>query len=142
MTVNQLSIFIENRSGTLVTVLQVLKQAGIQIIASTIADTADYGIYRIICSKPLHALQELKQAGVAVALSPVYALTLDDRPGCAADVVRLFSEECISLTYIYTFLFKGKGILIFRTDDAEKARQLILDNQLPFIAEEDLEQWV
>ena len=50
MTIPQLSIFIENRSGTLITVLEVLKQAGIQIIASTIADTAEYGIYRLICN--------------------------------------------------------------------------------------------
>ena len=55
MTINQLSIFIENRSGTLIKVLQVLKQAGIQIVASTIADTAEYGIYRLICSEPLRA---------------------------------------------------------------------------------------
>ena len=60
MTINQLSIFIENRSGTLIKVLDVLKQAGIQIIASTIADTAEYGIYRLICSEPTRAYEELK----------------------------------------------------------------------------------
>ena len=65
MTIHQLSIFIENRSGTLVKVLQVLKQAQIQIIASTIADTAEYGIYRLICSEPIRAYEELKKAGVA-----------------------------------------------------------------------------
>ena len=53
MTIHQLSIFIENRSGTLIKVLEALKEAKIQIIASTIADTAEYGIYRLICSEPL-----------------------------------------------------------------------------------------
>ena len=53
MTIQQLSIFIENKAGTLLTVLQTLKSAGIQLIASTIADTVDYGIYRIICSEPM-----------------------------------------------------------------------------------------
>ena len=81
MTIHQLSIFIENRSGTLVKVLQVLKQAQIQIIASTIADTAEYGIYRLICSEPIRAYEELKKAGVAVALSDVVALELDNEPG-------------------------------------------------------------
>ena len=77
MTINQLSIFIENRSGTLIKVLEVLKQSGIQIIASTIADTAEYGIYRLICSEPLRAFEELKKAGVAVAQSDVFAIELD-----------------------------------------------------------------
>ena len=85
MTIHQLSIFIENRSGTLIKVLEVLKEAKIQIVASTIADTAEYGIYRIICSEPARACEALKAAGVAVALSEVFAIQLDNRPGCAAD---------------------------------------------------------
>lgn len=138
MTINQLSIFIENRSGTLVKVLDILKQSGIQIIASTIADTAEYGIYRLICSEPSRAYQELKNAGVAVALSDVFALELDNEPGKAADAVRIISDADISITYMYTFLWGGKGILIFRTDQTEKAREVILLNQLSFIDETDL----
>lgn len=122
MTINQLSIFIENRAGTLVKVLDILKQSSIQIVASTIADTAEYGIYRLICSEPARAYQELKSAGVAVALSDVFALELDNEPGCAADAIRSISDAGIGITYMYTFLLNGKGILIFRTEDTEKAR--------------------
>ena len=138
MTINQLSIFIENRSGTLIKVLEVLKQSGIQIIASTIADTAEYGIYRLICSEPLRACDELKKAGVAVALSDVFAIELDNEPGRAADAVETFSKAGISIAYLYSFLLNGKGILIFRTDDAEKTRETIMQNNLKFIAENDL----
>ena len=138
MTINQLSIFIENRSGTLIKVLEVLKQSGIQIVASTIADTAEYGIYRLICSEPLRALEELKKAGVAVALSDVFAIELDNQPGRAADAIEIFSKAGISITYMYSFLFNGKGILIFRTDNSEQARESIMQNNLKFIAEEDL----
>ena len=138
MTIPQLSIFIENRSGTLIKVLEVLKQANIQIIASTIADTAEYGIYRIICSEPTRACEELKKAGVAVALSDVFALELDDEPGRAADAVATFSEAGISIAYMYTFLLRGKGILVFRTDNADLARETIIQNNLKFIAEQNL----
>lgn len=138
MTINQLSIFIENRAGTLIKVLDILKQSNIQIVASTIADTAEYGIYRLICSEPSRAYQELKNAGVAVALSDVFALELDDEPGCAADAIRSISDAGIGITYMYTFLFNGKGILIFRTEDTEKARETIILNNLKFIAEKDL----
>lgn len=138
MTINQLSIFIENRAGTLVKVLDILKQSSIQIVASTIADTAEYGIYRLICSEPARAYQELKNAGVAVALSDVFALELDNEPGCAADAIRSISDAGIGITYMYTFLLNGKGILIFRTEDTEKARETIILNNLKFIAEKDL----
>ncbi len=138
MTIHQLSIFIENRSGTLVKVLQVLKQAQIQIIASTIADTAEYGIYRLICSEPLRAYEELQKAGVAVALSDVVALELDNTPGRAADAIEAFSKAGISIAYMYTFLLAGKGILIFRTDNADEAKNVILTNGLKFVEEKDL----
>ena len=142
MTINQLSIFIENRSGTLIKVLEVLKQSGIQIIASTIADTAEYGIYRLICSEPKRAFDELKKAGVAVAQSDVFALELDNEPGRAADAVETFSKAGISITYMYSFLLGGKGILIFRTDNAEQARDTIIKGGLKYIAEEDLSKFV
>jgi hypothetical protein len=138
MTIHQLSIFIENRSGTLIKVLDALKQAGIQIIASTIADTAEYGIYRLICSEPMRACDELKNAGVAVALSEVFALELDNEPGRAADAVKMFSQADISITYMYSFLLRGKGILIFRTDNNESAAQVIKANNLKSIGEEAL----
>uniref|UniRef100_A0AB33IU49 ACT domain-containing protein n=1 Tax=Prevotella sp. GTC17254 TaxID=3236794 RepID=A0AB33IU49_9BACT len=138
MTINQLSIFIENKAGTLVQVLKLLKEAEIQLIASTIADTVEYGICRIICSEPLKAYKMLKDHGVSVALSDVFALELDNKPGCAADAIEIFAQENVGLTYLYSFLLNGKGVLIFRTDNAEKAKEIIILNKLAFIAEKDL----
>lgn len=138
MTVHQLSVFIENKSGTLLKVLKSLKEEGIQLIASTIADTADYGICRIICSEPTRAYEVLKEAGVAVSLCEVFAIQLDDEPGRAADAIEVFSSEGISIAYLYSFLLNGKGVLIFRTDNADKARQVIIDNNLSVIPEKDL----
>ena len=141
MTIPQLSIFIENRSGTLIKVLDALKEAKIQIVASTIADTAEYGIYRLICSEPMHACEELKKANVAVALSEVFAIEIDDQPGRAAEAVKVFSEAGISITYMYSFLLRGKGVLIFRTDDKEAAVTVIKDNNLKSIDEAALAKW-
>ena len=142
MTVNQLSVFIENKSGTLVTVLKSLKEEGIQLIASTIADTAEYGILRIICSEPERAYSVLKNAGVAVSLCEVFAISLDDVPGRAADAIELFAREGISIAYLYSFLLGGKGVLIFRTDNYEKAKAVILDNSLAYIKEKDLSELI
>ena len=138
MTVHQLSVFLENKSGTLVKVLKLLKDEGVQLIASTIADTAEYGICRIICSEPDRAYSVLKNAGVAVSLCEVFALELDDIPGRAADAIEIFSKENISIAYLYSFLLNGKGVLIFRTDNAERARDVIQTSGLRYIAEKDL----
>ena len=136
MTIQQLSVFIENKSGTLQKVLNLLKEAGIQLIASTIADTVEYGIYRIICSEPKRAYETLKEAGISVALSDVFAITLDNQPG--ADAITIFSEAQIGITYLYSFLLGNKGILIFRTDNPDRAREVIILNNLSFVAEKDL----
>lgn len=142
MTIHQLSIFIENKSGTLVKVLKLLKQENIQLIASTIADTAEYGICRIICSEPVRAFNVLKSAGVAVTLTEVFALQLDDVPGRAADAIEIFSNEGISIAYLYSFLLGGKGVLIFRTDNADKAREVIVRNNLRVVPEKDLSELI
>lgn len=138
MTIHQLSVFIENKKGALLQVFEILKGAGIQLISTTIADTEEYGILRILCSEPSKAFRVLKEAGVAVALSDVFAIQIDNVVGEAADVVDLFSKENIGLTYLYSFLINGKGILIFRTDDNEKTEKVIILNKLDFIAEKDL----
>ncbi len=135
MTVHQLSVFVENKSGTLLQVLELLKEANIQLIASTISDTVEYGIYRIICSEPMRAYETLKQAGISANLSEVFAIMLDNRPGRAADAIRSFSEAGIGISYLYSFLLSGKGILVFRTDNPELARKVILEKKLDFIEE-------
>ncbi len=138
MTIRQLSIFIENQSGTVQKVLELMKQSRIQIMACTIADTAEYGIFRIICSEPDRACRELKEAGVAVAISDVFAIELDNQPGGAADVVAIFSEAGIGITYMYAFLLDGRGIMIFRTDKEAEAQDVIRRAGLRVVTERDL----
>lgn len=130
MNIKQLSVFIENKSGALLRVFELLKEANIQLVATTIADTMDYGICRIICNEPQRAYDMLKEAGVSVAVNDVFAVELDNRPGSAADAISLFAKEGIDLTYLYTFLFQGKGILIFRTNDRPRAQEIIEKNGL------------
>lgn len=137
MTIKQLSIFIENKGGTLIEVLDLLSKANIQIIASTIADTKDYGIYRVLCSQAAQAYLILKEAGINVQLSDVFALSIDDQPGCAADAVSRISDAGVSILYLYSFLWKSKGVLVFRTDESEKAKEAIMLNKMKFLTEED-----
>jgi hypothetical protein len=138
MTIRQLSIFIENQSGTLQKVLELMRKSGIQIIACTIADTAEYGIFRIICAEADRACKELKEAGVAVAISDVFAIELNNQPGGAADVVGTFSAAGIGITYMYAFLLDGRGILILKTDQAAETEDVIRSRGLRCLSEADL----
>ena len=137
MTVKQLSIFIENKGGTLIKVLDLLSNAGIQIIASTVADTQDYGIYRVLCDAPAKAYLILKEAGINVQLSDVFALSIDDQPGRAAQAVNAISDAQVSILYMYSFLWQGKGVLVFRADPAEKAKEIIMLKKMTFLTEEN-----
>lgn len=139
MTLHQLSVFIENKSGTLLKVLELLKKAEIQLIASTISDTVEYGIYRIICSDPEKAFSTLKEHGITASVSEVFAITLDNYPGRAADAIKTLTDEGIGISYLYSFLLGGKGILVFRTDDTEKTREVIIKNNISHIEEENLD---
>lgn len=137
MTIKQLSIFIENKGGTLIKVLDLLSKANIQIIASTVADTKDYGIYRVLCDNPSQAYIILKEAGINVQLADVIALSIDDEPGRAANAIKGLSDAGISILYMYSFLWRGKGVLVFRTDPAEKAKETIMLKKLTFLTEVD-----
>ena len=130
MTIKQLSIFIENKSGTLIKVLDMLSKAGIQIIASTVADTQEYGIFRVICDNPAKAYLLLKEEGINLQLTDVFALYVDDKPGAAAETLKILSNAGIAISYIYTFLLNGQGVLVFRTSDMDKTNEVITLNKL------------
>ena len=140
MTIKQLSIFIENKGGTLIRVLELLGKNNIQILASTIADTKDYGIYRVICDDPMRAYLLLKEEGVNIQLTDVNAIYVENVSGEAARVMKLFSDSNIHIVYMYSFLLKGRGVLIFRTSDPSKTNEIITINKLQFVFEDDLKQ--
>ena len=137
MTIKQLSIFIENKSGTLIKVLDILSKGGIQIIASTVADTQDYGIYRVLCNHPTQAFLMLREAGINVQLTDVIALSIDDEPGRAAQAVSTLSAAGVSILYMYSFLWKGKGVLILRTNPVEKTQEVITIHKMSLLTEID-----
>lgn len=136
--IHQLSVFIENKSGTLLQILELLKSAGIQLVATNIVDTMDYGICRIIATQPQLACTILQEAGMSASLNEVFAVQLDNHPGSAADAIAAFAQEGVGIVYLYSFLLGGKGVLIFRTDNTLRAREIIAKGHLHVLDEEAL----
>ena len=139
MTIKQLSIFIENKSGTLLQVLNILKDNGISIIVSTLSDTQDFGIYRIICDNAEQACSILREKGINVTISKVFAIRLsENKVGAAADTMALITKDGVDIKYMYSFMLEGTGVLVFRADDDEKAQKTIACHNLQCLSETDL----
>ena len=136
--IHQLSVFIENKSGTLLQILELLKSAGIQLVATNIVATMDYGICRIIATQPQLACPILQEAGMSASLNEVFAVQFDNHPGSAAAAIAAFAQEGVGIVYLYSFLLGGKGVLIFRTDNTERARQITAEGHLHVLDEEAL----
>ncbi len=137
--IQQLSIFIENRPGTLHDTLETIKSEHLQIIASTISDTTEYGIYRVIAAEPEKAYEALKADGLMVRVSDVFAISLKNVPGTAADTISLFTEAGLNIEYVYSFTWQNNGILIMRTNDEKLTQKIISDNKLVCIEESELQ---
>jgi hypothetical protein len=138
MTVNQISIFIENKYGKLCEILTFLANEQIRIIAATVADTSEYGILRLIVSDPQRAFRLLKENGVSANLTEVLAIASQSSVESFAHTLCCFTRSGLSIEYMYCFSLDGKSILILRTSDREAAYEVIRRQNLEHLSENDL----
>lgn len=139
MTIKQLSIFIENRSGALLRILEMMCQNGIDIVVSTLGDTDGFGIYRVICTNTEKAFKVLRDKNISATITNVYAIRLaDNKPGAAAKIIKQLTEAGVSIKYMYSFLYGGSGIVVFRPDNNDKAEEVVMLKKLDCMTEEDL----
>ena len=123
MKFKQVSSFVENTPGRLSEITSLIADSGINIRAHTIADTTNYGILRIIVDDPQRCEQILKQAGLAVSITSVLAIGLEDTPGAFSKALSLLGKSGVSVEYAYVSLMKrgDKICVILKVDDNEKA---------------------
>ncbi|MCK9172283.1 ACT domain-containing protein [Desulfuromonas thiophila] len=128
MKVEQISIFIENKSGRLAEVTQALGDAGVNIRALSLADTSDFGILRLIVDKTDQALTALKGRGFTVSKTEVVAVEVPDRPAGLASILGILDGGQVNVEYMYAFVERcgGNAVIIFRFDDAEAAIRVLL----------------
>lgn len=138
MTIRQLSIFLENKSGRLFEALDSLAKEKINILALTVADTSEYGILRLIVSNPEQGQKCLKARGFSVNLTEVMSVYTSNKPDSLATTLKLFSDDNISIEYMYAFQFHDKGVIVFRTDDRQKALKVVEKSKMELVKQEDL----
>jgi hypothetical protein len=139
MAIRQLSVFVENKKGTLHEITDVLAKSGIDLRSMCIADTSDYGIVRIIASEPERAKEVLNDAGHVANVRNVTAFAVPDQPGGLAQVLSILEENSIDIEYMYSLFthVEGKAYIVFRVSDADKVVSLLAAHGItPSTAEE------
>ena len=132
MKIQQISIFLENAAGRLAEVTRVLKDGGINLRALMIADTADFGILRIIVDSVPKAMEILEKEKFTTKTTDVLAVTVPDSVGSLAGVLELFEKNKINIEYLYAALDKAgeTAVIIFKVEDVEKGLAVVEKNGL------------
>lgn len=140
MRVKQISVFLENKAGRLVDVCGVMARHEINIRALCIAETADYGVLRLIVSDPDKARDALVEGGFAVSETQVIAVEIPDRPGGLLGALALLRERGVNIEYIYCFVEKSgeKALVVFRVESIEDAIKAFEGSEYDLINEEDV----
>ncbi|NLO70431.1 MAG: ACT domain-containing protein [Porphyromonadaceae bacterium] len=138
MTIRQLSVFMENKPGNLNDVLSVLAENNINIVSLTVADTEEFGIVRLLVCDPEKAQVKLRENQFTVRIHDVLSLEMSPKPGSLYKILSHFAEAEISIEYVYAFSYGSKSIVVFRTNNREKALEVIRKNNLISITENDL----
>jgi hypothetical protein len=132
MGIKQISVFLENTTGRLSEVTKTLADAGINLRAISIADTADFGILRIIVDKNNEAVEVLNTAGFTTRQTDVVAVEIEDVPGSLAKLMELFRQSKVNIEYLYASLEgqAGKAVVIFKLENHEEGQKILTANKL------------
>lgn len=138
--IQQLSVFIENKKGRLAFITKILAQAGVDIRAMSVADTSDFGILRLIVDNPEKAIEAFKNESMAVSLTDVLAVGVEDVPGGFATAANELWNNGISVEYAYAFISQkdGTAFVILRVDDNERADTILREKGITVLSCEDI----
>jgi len=138
MLAKQLSIFLENKSGRLTEVTEVLGNSGVNLSAMSIADNSDFGILRCIVSDPDFACKVLKEAGFAVKVTDVIGFSCPNTSGSLALVLKYLSANGVFIEYMYSFANGNVANVVIRPTDLESCEKILSEKKVDLIAANDL----
>ena len=138
MTIKQLSVFLENRAGRLDEVLQILGANDVNIVALSMADTADYGMMRMIVSNPQKGRAVLKEAGITAMLTDVVALRVPHATGSLAKAMHQIVDGEINVEYMYAFSSGINAAAVIKTKNVNVATKVLESEGFEFWDEEKI----
>lgn len=135
MIIKQLSVFLENKTGRLNEVTQILGNAGINMSAFSVADTSEFGILRMIVTDPDKALAILKEAEFSVRLTDVVCLNSPNEPGALGRALNILSDEGVFIEYLYAYSMNDKSAnIVLKPDNIEKCIEVLQKHKLELVS--------
>ena len=140
MTIPQISVFLENKAGQLADITNILSQNQVNLRAISIAETADYGVLRLIVDDASRASSILLEQGFILTMTPVVGVAVPDTPGGLSKVLSVISCAEIDVEYMYSVFGQkdGQACMIFRVADTDGLTGLLEENGIGTITGEDL----
>lgn len=140
MTIPQISVFLENKAGQLADITGILSDNQVNMRAINIAETADYGVLRLIVDDASKASSILLEQGFILTMTPVVGVAVPDTPGGLSKVLGVISSAEIDVEYMYSVFGQrdGQACMIFRVADSDALTKLLEANGIGTITGEDL----
>ncbi|MCX7816113.1 MAG: ACT domain-containing protein [Syntrophales bacterium] len=140
MKVEQISVFLENKPGSLEEVTRILKDAEINIRTLSLADSTDFGILRLIVNDVDKTSRVLRDSGYRVSRTTVVAVEVPDRPGGLHSILEVLARENVNVEYLYAFVEKSgeNAVIIFRFDDTDAAIDVLKRHSFTILPGEKL----
>lgn len=138
MSVKQVSVFLENKPGTLKKLTEVLAANNVNIRALSLAETSEFGIVRMLVNDVFEATNILKENNFVATLAPVLAYAIEDKAGDLNRLLEKFSESNVNIEYMYAFAGKERAYMIFRVNDTKKAESLLKSKGLTSLTQEEI----
>ena len=141
MAIKQLSVFAENKPGSLVEITNVISENNIDMRALAVADTGDFGIIRIIVSDTEKAEKLLAEGGFVTKITPVLAVEISDEPGALTKAIKLLCEKEINVEYLYAFIASSRknAYVVIRVADNDFAEKVLKENGFGIVTEADIQ---
>ena len=138
--IRQISVFVENQPGSMMNVTNVLTEAHVNIRAISTFDTPEFGIMRLVVDDPVRAKESLKSKWFVNRVSDEIGAELKDEKGNLNQMLKILADGQINVNYIYSFVIReGKApVMVFHTDDFEKAESVLKQADVKLVEEEDL----
>ncbi|HHT35044.1 MAG: ACT domain-containing protein [Proteiniphilum sp.] len=140
MLIKQLSVFLEDRSGRLTQLTRILAENDVNITALSVAETADYGMVRMVVGRPERAKAALEVAGFTVGLTDVVCVKMPDRPGSLHQILQILTTAQINVDYMYAFSNSNVALAVIRSTDISRVAGVLQQHQLELLSESDLYQ--
>ena len=140
MKIKQLSIFLQNRMGSLSKPLEVLTVADVNIRAMCMADTSEFGILRLVVDDPEKGKEALEQNNFLVKMTEIIGVEMNDAPGGLTSVLNMIKDNNIDLEYLYAFTHdkEDKAILLLHTDDIDGLIDILNENHITIVPSEEV----